>query len=209
MIKNENSLIYVWDSYCGWCYGFSNTIRTIHKNHPELPIKVISGGLFTGSKKQPMSSIAHIPESNARISKVTGAVFGKRYKKLLNKGSFVMDSDDAAKGFAALRYFASQESLELASAMLNAFYQDGKSLSETSTYEEIAILNNLNPESVVSRFQSIESIDDAQKDFREVEKLGVQGFPTLLLQRDNEFILLNNGVLTIDEIEKRLKNLIS
>lgn len=50
MNEQELSFIYVWDAYCGWCYGFSNSIRTLHENHPEISLTLVSGGLFVGKE---------------------------------------------------------------------------------------------------------------------------------------------------------------
>jgi putative protein-disulfide isomerase len=47
---NDHRLIYVWDAYCGWCYGFSKSLRAFYKNHPDIPLEVISGGLFQGDQ---------------------------------------------------------------------------------------------------------------------------------------------------------------
>ena len=54
-----------------------------------------------------------------------------------------MDSEAAAKGLSALRFFAPERAYYLASSIQRAFYYEGKSLSNPTTYREIAIANNL------------------------------------------------------------------
>ncbi|USK84504.1 DsbA family protein [Peribacillus asahii] len=205
----QTKLIYVWDAYCGWCYGFSKSLRAFHENHPELPLTVLPGGLFVGHKKLPIASFSHIPEANKRISQLTGAEFGTSYQTLLEEGTFVMDSEAAAKGFSALRYFAPERAYYLASSMQHAFYYEGKSLSDPATYREIAIANNLEPEAVLARYDDIVSTEEAHADFAKVQQLGVQSYPTLLLQKGDEFIALGGGVMTAEKIEARLENVIS
>jgi hypothetical protein len=62
-----------------------------------------------------------------------------------------MDSDAAARGLAALRAVAGPgRDLELAAAMHAAFYRDGKSLSEVSTYADIAVGHGLDAQDVVA-----------------------------------------------------------
>ena len=209
MKQKELTLIYVWDAYCGWCYGFSKSLQAFHENHPELPLTVLSGGLFAGDKKLPVSSFSHIPEANKRISQLTGAEFGTPYQTLLEEIDFVMDSDAAAKGFSALRFFAPERAYYLASSMQRAFYYEGKSLSDPATYREIAIANNLDPEEVLARFEDVASTKDAHADFMKVQQLGVQSYPTLFLQKGDEFIVLGGGVMTAEKIEARLESVIS
>ncbi len=209
MNNKELALIYVWDAYCGWCYGFSKSLKAFHENHPELPVTVLSGGLFVGERKQPISAYTHIPEANMRISQLTGAEFGDSYQSLLKEGTFVLDSETAAIGFSALRFFAPEHSLVLASSMQRAFYYEGKSLSDPATYREIAIANNLDPDAVLARLEDVETIKDANTDFLKVQQLGIQSYPTLLLQKGNELIALGGGVMTAEKIEARLESILS
>lgn len=209
MNNKELALIYVWDAYCGWCYGFSKSLQAFHENHPELPLTVLPGGLFVGHKKLPIASFAHIPEANKRISELTGAEFGTSYQTLLEEGTFVMDSEAAAKGFSALQFFAPERAYYLASSMQHAFYYEGKSLSDPATYREIAIANNLDSEAVLARFEDIVSTEDAHADFAKVQQLGIQSYPTLLLQKGDEFIGLGGGVMIAEKLEARLESVIS
>src|SRR5512135_442401 len=123
-------LIYVFDAYCGWSYGFSDTIAEVLGRHPDLPVEVVSGGLFTGSRRVPVREFGYIQGANDKISELTGAQFGEGYRRLIADGSFVMDSEDAAAGMVALRLAAPDLAVELAVALQRAFYVDGLSLSE-------------------------------------------------------------------------------
>ncbi len=208
MMDKKISLVYVWDAYCGWCYGFSKSIRTLHENHPELPLTIVSGGLFMGDRSQPIGQYPHIPEANKRISQLTGVVYGEEYQKLLNNGTFVMDSEMAAIGFSALRSFAPERAVYLASAMQHAFYYEGKSLSDPETYREIAIAHNLNPELVIERMKEQDTITDAYSGFTKVNELNVHSYPTLLLKKGDEYISLGGGAMTAEKLEARLKEIL-
>ena len=131
-------LVYVFDAYCGWSHGFSATLREIASRHPELPVEVVSGGLFTGPRQAPIRTFGYVQGANATISEVTGAEFGDGYERLIADGSFVMDSEAAARGTAALRLAAPDRVVELATALQRAFYVDGHSLSDADTYRTLA-----------------------------------------------------------------------
>ncbi|MUT67989.1 DsbA family protein [Paenibacillus sp. NEAU-GSW1] len=196
-------LIYAWDAYCGWCYGFSKTIRSLHENHPELPLTVLSGGLFIGDRSHSIGSFSHIPEANKRISQLTGVEFGSAYQELLSEGSFVMNSKSPAIGFNALRSLAPDRAIYLASAMQHAFYYEGMSLSDPGTYYKIALANNIDPNAVLKLLDDPASITAARADFVKVKHLGVNSYPTLLLRNGNELISLG-GTMGIEELEERL-----
>ncbi|MGJ5637845.1 DsbA family protein [Bacillus altitudinis] len=207
MNDQEKSFIYVWDAYCGWCYGFSNSIRTLLENHPEIPLTLVSGGLFVGERRLPIKNYPHISEANERISQLTGVEFGDRYEELLENGTFILDSEAAAIGFSALRSIAPEHALYLASSMQKAFYQDGKSLSDEETYREIALAHRLDPEAVIERMKTKEGINDAYADFAKVHQLHVNGYPTLLLKRGDEYFSLGGGAMTVEKLEDHLKEL--
>ena len=118
-------LIYVFDAYCGWSHGFSATLREVAARHPDLPVEVVSGGLFTGDRRQPIREFGYVQGANDKISQATGAEFGDGYRRLIADGSFVMDSEAAARGMAALRQIAPQRAAELAGDLQRAFFSDG------------------------------------------------------------------------------------
>src|SRR4051794_12413997 len=109
----EMKLLYVFDAYCGWSYGFTPVLAEILRRHPELEIEVVSGGLFTGSRCVPIREFGYVQGANARISELSGVTFGAGYERLIADGSFVMDSEAAARGVAALRRVAPERSVEL------------------------------------------------------------------------------------------------
>ena len=54
------TLIYCYDAYCGWCYGFSKVINTIAKEYPKkLYFEVLSGGMILPEKPVPIDNTAH------------------------------------------------------------------------------------------------------------------------------------------------------
>ena len=88
--------------------------------------------------------------------------------------------------------------------MQRAFYYDGKSLSDPTTYQEIAVTHDLDPDLVLSRMEEINTISDAQRDFTLVKQLNVHSYPTLLLQKDKNYFNLGSGAMTVENLEANL-----
>ncbi|MDW8803453.1 DsbA family protein [Streptomyces scabiei] len=197
-------LVYVFDAYCGWSHGFSATLREVASRHPELPVEVVSGGLFTGSRRVPIREFGYVQGANAQITELTGAAFGEGYERLIADGSFVMDSEAAARGIAALRQAAPDRAAALATEVQYAFYTDGHSLSDPDTYRAIAEAAGLDADTVVAAFASPDARAAAQADFRRAAELGVTGFPTLLAVEGDSLAPLAYGRATADEIDRRL-----
>ncbi|MDX3451375.1 DsbA family protein [Streptomyces sp. ME02-8801-2C] len=197
-------LVYVFDAYCGWSHGFSATLHEVVARHPGLPVEVVSGGLFIGSRRVPIREFGYVQGANAKIAELTGAEFGAAYEELIADGSFVMDSAAAARGVAALRQAAPDRAVELATALQHAFYVDGHSLSETVTYRRVAEAAGLDADAVAATFEGPEAPAVAADDFRRAAELGVTGFPTLLAVDGDSATPLAYGHATADEIDERL-----
>jgi len=197
-------LVYVFDAYCGWSHGFSGTLGDVVSRHPDLPVEVVSGGLFTGLRRVPVREFGYVQGANAKIAELTGATFGQAYEELIADGSFVMDSEAAARGVAALRQVAPDRAAELAAALQHAFYVDGRSLSEAATYRTVAQAAGLDADAVVAAFEAAEAQTAAHADFRRAAQLGVTGFPTLLAVDGDSATPLAYGHATADEVDERL-----
>ncbi|WP_327731874.1 DsbA family protein [Streptomyces sp. NBC_00487] len=197
-------LVYVFDAYCGWSHGFSATLREVVSRHPGLPVEVVSGGLFTGARRVPIREFGYVQGANAQIAELTGAEFGEGYERLIADGSFVMDSEAAARGVAALRQAAPDRAAELAASLQRAFYVDGLSLSDPATYRVVAEAAGLDADTVVAAFTSPEARAAAEADFRRTAELGVTGFPTLLAVDGASLAPVAYGRATADEADRRL-----
>jgi putative protein-disulfide isomerase len=197
-------LVYVFDAYCGWSHGFSGTLREVVARRPGLAVEVVSGGLFTGSRRVPIREFGYVQGANAKIAELTGAEFGAPYEWLIADGSFVMDSEAAARGVTALRQVAPDRAAELATALQDAFYIDGRSLSASDTYRAVAEAVGVDADAVVAAFEAPEARTAARADFRRSAELGVTGFPTLLAVDGDSVIPLAHGHATADEVTERL-----
>lgn len=200
-------LVYVFDAYCGWSYGFAPTLAEVTRRHPEVSVEVVSGGLFTGPRAVPVREFGYVQGANAKITELTGAVFGAGYVQRIADGSFVMDSEAAARGVAALREVTPGRMVEMAAALQDAFYLDGLSLSDPATYRAVAEAAGVDADSVVAAYTAPESAAAAQADFARAARLGVEGFPTLLAVDGRHATPLAVGHATADEIDQRLNNL--
>jgi len=178
----EPRVVYVFDAYCGWCYGFDPAVLVFWEaNRDRVAFDVVSGGLFTGARRPTLGSLGFIREANERVSRLTGVTFGPAFDALLDDGRLVLDSERAAAGFAALRAQAPERAVPLAAALQRRFYVDGESLSDPDTVASVARANGLDADRAVAFMTGAEGPRAAAEDFAFARALGATTFPSLLV----------------------------
>lgn len=200
-------LYYIWDAYCGWCYGFGQILDAFVEEHPELELVVLSGGLFDAGRR--IGDYPHIPRANQQISQIYGVTFGPAYQEVLEQGDLVMDSLHAAAGFAVLKdQVASRLWIKLAKALQEAFYHQGQSLSVLATYQGVAERFGLDPVVIGQQMASAWAEGSKLDDVAQVRAMGVPGFPTVLLEKDGRFYDLRRGASSLEELERNYQVLL-
>ena len=79
-------ILYFWDAYCGWCYGFNKIFTKFYENHSDVEIEIISGGLFFGDNSKKIKEYGYFQEGNKKISEMYNVEFGKEYNKVVEEG---------------------------------------------------------------------------------------------------------------------------
>jgi putative protein-disulfide isomerase len=189
-VKNPpRRLTYVFDAYCGWCYGFGPAFAALAAHvEDSADIEIISGGLFAGARRGPIGNFGHIRAANRRIHELTGVTFGPSYEALLDGGQFMLDSTDAAAGLLALMEEGPTLAVAFVEDVQRAFYQDGRSLSDPGTYDLIAQRYGLPGEAVAKRSRSPQMRAKAEAGFERARALGVDSYPTLMLTTGDQTV---------------------
>lgn len=206
----SKSVVYVMDAYCGWCWGFSGRMGEFAAaNQGRVAFTALSGGLFLAERAAPISNYPHIPAANDRITRLTGAVFGEAYQRLVHEGNAVMDSLGAAQGLAALRAQAPDRAVHWAHELQAAFYGRGLSLSDHDTIADIAATNGLNAAAVLRDLQDGSAQLQAKRDFALVRQLGASSYPTLLFVNGDDVHQLPATGTALQDLNQRLDALLA
>lgn len=209
-MRSPIRLTYAFDAYCGWCYGFGPALHEFTTaNADRIQLQVLSGGLFTGARARPVAAYPHIPQANARIARLTGVVFGEGYRRTLTEGSTVMDSSDPAVGLVALCRQDHTRVLDAAEAIQRAWYIDGRSLSDPQVYRDIAVDLDLDAAAVAADYADPATRHEAEADFQQVRRLGVDSYPTLLLHTDRGVQRLGGPVSAASILTRALDDYLS
>ncbi|ARN76951.1 hypothetical protein BST97_02455 [Nonlabens spongiae] len=195
-------LIYIYDALCGWCYGFSPVIHEFVATN-KLDCEVLSGGMITGNRVGPIGEVAgYIKTAYKDVEERSTVRFGKDFLNgTLEEGSAVFTSIPAAIAMAVFKNVMPKHLLDYASEIQRAIYHQGKPPADHATYANIVIKYGIEPNSFKELMSKTEYFDQAQDEFDHVAQLGVSGFPTLMLEKDDELFVIAKGYLPVQQLQ--------
>ncbi len=187
-------LLYVYDALCGWCYGFSPTLRTFVKTHG-ASVKVLSGGMIRGERRGPIGEVAaYIKRAYKDVEHRTGVKFGKGFVDgPLERGDMYMTSEPPAALLAWAREQRPDRQLDAAHALQDGIYDlgFGPDSDELATYLAVAL--DLDAAAAVAARTAPTYEAAARRDFALCEELGVRGFPALFVEQPDGLVAIANG----------------
>src|SRR5688572_12241203 len=139
---NPPTLIYCYDAYCGWCYGFSAVIKKIDKDYTGILEKeVLSGGMVLPEKPVHISATAnYIASAYKRVEELSGVRFGKDYLWHINNpedSDWYPHSEKPAIALCVLKEYYPDRVIEIAADLQYSLYQDGRDLTDDEAYNHL------------------------------------------------------------------------
>jgi len=193
-------LLYVMDPMCSWCWGFAPVAEALveQARAAGLPLHLVVGGLRTGSGAalEPTTK-RYILEHWQAVKDTTGQSF--RFEGALPDG-FVYDTEPACRAVVAARSLAPDIAWRLVKEIQQAFYLEGRDVTQASVLTELAEKAGLPKIEFAEAFDSAEQLAATASDFSWVQDLGIAGFPTLFAERKGQLALLTNGYQSLDEL---------
>lgn len=207
-------LFYCYDAYCGWCYGFSNVIKQIAVENPQLQIDVLSGGMVLPETPTHISVTAgYILNAYKTVEDHTGVKFGTDYLWHIQHpdlSDWYPNSEKPAIALCIFKEIYPEKQVEFAGDLQNALYQDGRDLTDDEAYRQLLEKYSIQPESFYEKLRSEQYKEQAYYEFSLVKQLQVTGFPCLLLQLgESKFHLLSKGYTSYSAIQERLASVLT
>ncbi|RYE26440.1 MAG: DsbA family protein [Sphingobacteriales bacterium] len=205
-----DQLLYIMDPLCGWCYGFSPVMMKLKDAYPQYPVQVISGGMMTGTRVQPMSEMAqYVLQAYHRVEEYSGVKFGEPYLDMLRDGTDINDSEPPCRAIHTFNQMQPTQSLEFAHELQLAHLLHGKSFNSEQTYRDLATQFGLDADAFMERMNSEEARYGTQQDFQWVQAAGITGFPCLVLQRDDKYYMVSKGFQPYEGVAETMQHILN
>ena len=204
-------LIYCYDAYCGWCYGFSPIIKKIAEEYSfQLDVEVLSGGMMIGENKMPIEKIGpYIQGAYKRVEEVTGIKFGDDFlwhTANPDKSDWVMNSEKPAIALCILKEIYPERQLEFAGDLQYALNYEGRDLDDDEAYKHLLEKYTISENDFYTKLKSDEYKEKAYYEFALCKQLNVDSYPQVLIQlHSNKFYLITKSFSTYEEVKKGIE----
>ena len=203
-------LIYCYDAYCGWCYGFSLVIKKIADEYSDrLDIEVLSGGMILPEKPVHIRvSAGYISKAYTSVEELTGIKFGKDYLwHIFNpeESDWYPNSEKPAIALCIFKEFYPQRAVEFAADLQLALHDEGRDLTDDEAYRHLLEKYSIQPEIFYGKLASEEYKEMAYYEFALMKQLQVNGYPTVFIQTgETTFHMVARGYTDYETLHDRL-----
>lgn len=208
--KNKPKVLYIYDPMCGWCYGFSNVIDLIKTKYSTyFNFEIYSGGMIIGNSVKPAYEMSsYILNAYKRVEYMTGVKFGEKYLDIFKEGSYILNSETACIALTAIKEIKPELAFEFAKEIQYAHFFEGQSLNAFITFENIANKLGVNLIDFNNIWTNKFVSNKTYEEFDFVKKLGVQGFPALLLFSKGQYYSIASGFTTFNQLDNIFQSIL-
>ncbi len=210
--QDKTTVLYVYDPLCGWCYGFSPVMKKLYENYiDEIDFDVISGGMVVGERIGPLGEKApYIKEAYKVVEQKMGVKFGDEYvNKVLAEGTAIQTSVPASKLLVAFKSLDDKQAVLFAHELQNALYHYGVHPDNMEGLLDKCDTFGVSKADIIQIAKSVQVEAAMNHDFELSSRLGVTGFPTVFVIKDNAINVIARGADSYENVLGRLMDLIN
>ena len=208
------NLIYCYDAWCGWCYGFSPVIKEIETYFKDqLHVEVLSGGMILPEAPNPIGTMApYIQQAYKTVEEYTDIKFGEDFLwHIFNpeRSDWFPNSEKAAIALSIIKEYNPEQAVSFASDIQYALNFEGRDLTDDEAYRHLLPKYGINAETFYSDLHSEKFKEKAYYDFALCKQLQSTSFPQLLLQASpSKFYLVAKGFTDFETVKERIENIL-
>jgi putative protein-disulfide isomerase len=207
-------LIYCYDAYCGWCYGFSPVLKKVAAEFSNyFSVEVLSGGMILPEQPTPIGVMApYIQQAYKTVENTTGITFGEDYLWHIfhpELSDWFPNSEKPAIALCILKEYFPEKQLQFAGDLQYALNFEGRDLTDDEAYRHLLHQYQIPEEEFYQKLHEETYKEKAYYEFALCKQLKVTGYPALLLQTsESKLYLLAKGFTDEATLRQRIKNVL-
>ncbi|MCG8607986.1 DsbA family protein [bacterium] len=202
--RKSQEIIYFFFFLCSWCWGFTPVLDQIMADHPELHFRIIMGGLRPGELAQKMTDElkAYIRSHWRHVQEATGQPFDFAF---FERTDFLYDTEPPARAVVTVRDLQPEKEYSFFKSLQRAFYTENVDITDENNYTSFLLDHGIDPTAFRDRFRSEDYRQVTQEDFAESRRLGISGFPSVILRNEEKVVLLTAGYQPYERLKPQIE----
>ncbi|MDH5598955.1 MAG: DsbA family protein [Cyclobacteriaceae bacterium] len=206
MDLKENTFIYIADPMCSWCYGFKGEFEKLRSSKEgEYTFELLMGGLRPYTKK-PMDdyTIDSVKHHWEEVHNRTGREFSTEF--IDTNKDFIYDTEVPSRAVVVVNELAPEVVFDFFDDVQKAFYLQGKDTNDVNTYLELCEKHKISTSAFQSLFNNERARYATKQQFEWARKIGVTGFPTVVLFTNNNLYAISLGYSDYEKMNQAVMN---
>lgn len=211
----KSKLVYIMDPHCGWCYGNNRSMSDLYDVlQNEYDFEILPGGMWlNGNAPRGGQAIKDflIP-GIIRLNHFSGCEIGDPYIDLVQDSTYLMSSLWPSRAIIAVQELYGNRVFSFTETLMSEQFQKGKRYDIEKTYLDVLEKEDLESNNFSHYWKSEEISDKTLNSFKRAKQL-TKSFPSLILQHEKGFEVIQNGafnaVEVINELNDRKKKVVT
>ena len=194
-------LIYVGDPMCSWCYGFAKAKKKLEAQCMGRAVTtLVLGGLHIDWTEPQDEERKNFLEKHWREVEDRS---GQPFKfDILERDDFIYNTEAACRAAVTVRELEGNVvALNFFTHLQGAFYAENRDVTEVDVLIDLAYEFGLDRTRFGALFISEEMVQKTRMDFQFARRLGINGFPTVVVNDRSGYAFLTVGFQDYNALE--------
>jgi len=185
-------LHYFVSPMCSWCWGFAPVVQQLQETYSaQLSLRIVLTPFRIDTHQAMDTELRnYVLDQWHKVHASTGQTFDFSFAV---KNDFIYNTLLACKAIKAFARQCPEGETSFLHAIQKAFYTQNIDITDESNLVEIASNYKIDLSSFTKDMHSKQTEEYLEEDFTFCQQAGVNSYPTLLLQKQANTILLSNG----------------
>jgi len=207
----QPTIVYCFDAYCPWCYGFSNIIKKLWTDFSaSFDFEVLSGGMILPKQPLPLNvTVTYFQETYKKVEELTGVIFGEDYLWHIRnplESDWYPNSEKPAIALCIFKEYYPEKNIEFAISLQYALFREGRDLCDDEAYRHLLVQYKIPEKAFYEKLHEESFKEKAFDEFATVKHLKVTGFPCVFLQLSpSKYYMLSNGYTNYTTLDQKIK----
>lgn len=206
MAQEKYKLIYVGDPMCSWCYGIATQWTEVYDTYIDnAEIEIVMGGLRPYYDETMLNMKDFLSHHWQDVHKASGQEFNY---DILDRADLAYDTEPPCRAVVLVKQLAPGKEAAFFKHIQRDFYYHNKDMNLAESYHAALKAVEVSTQEFDKLFDTEKSKEAVKRDFQRARELGVNSFPTILMEIDGKVTAIGKGYTTSTQMIKNIKSVL-